>query len=241
MKFRFVPIACCSMAVVCAIQALAVAQDCPLDMKRPACGKVCKLVCETKKLTAIGYGNECKTICLPGPSRQGSKHCAACCGKCKCDPCICCQESAPKCEFCWRDWFACGCAKPRTVKVLTKWQAEKKICWYHWEVVDASSCDGVTKSDASVDAKNGVSTQAPGTNAFFKPAPEGTELGDVLPITDAEWVKLSAAMTPDPNETTPEAVATTEPNSASQSTAPAEEKAGSEKLSLAERVQRLFK
>src|SRR4051794_16445130 len=95
---------------LCALHVCVRAEDCPLDMKRPACGKLCKLVCETKTLTAIGYGNECKSICLPGPSRPGCKHYAVCCGKCKHNPCTCCDESAPKCEFCWRDWFACGCA-----------------------------------------------------------------------------------------------------------------------------------
>ena len=72
---------------------------------RPACGKVCKLVCEPTKLTAVGYGCECKEICIPGPSRPGCKHCET---RCCCDNEM--EGARPKIEFCWYDWFACGCA-----------------------------------------------------------------------------------------------------------------------------------
>src|SRR5690349_4966148 len=61
------------------IVAAARAEHCSMDWSRPACGKVCKLVSETKKITAIGYGNECKSICLPPPSEPGCKHCDCCC------------------------------------------------------------------------------------------------------------------------------------------------------------------
>src|SRR6476660_5765377 len=111
----------------------------------PTSGKVCKIVCETKKLTSICYGSDSKDFCIPEPSRRGCKHCAECYGKAPSDTCNC-NSCQPKCEFCWRDWFACGCAQPRTVRVLTKYQAEKKICWYHWEVLDAACCDCVTPS-----------------------------------------------------------------------------------------------
>ena len=90
---------------------------------RPTCGKYCKLVCETTKITVVGYGSKCDTICVPGPSCMGCKHCsveccpADSCGPCGtmdgdvcCEPCCkkdCCCEGAPaKLEFCWRDWFA---------------------------------------------------------------------------------------------------------------------------------------
>src|SRR3954447_7157104 len=106
------------VAIVIGLTAGTVRAHCALDLTRPACGKVCKLVCETKKITAIGYGNECKSICLPPPSQPGCKHCACCCGEVKCEPGQCCQPAAPKFEFCWRNWFACGCGCPRTVKVL---------------------------------------------------------------------------------------------------------------------------
>ena len=186
--------------MLCMCQSITKAQDHPRDLTRPACGKVCKLVCETKKLTSIGYGNECKSICLPGSSRAGCKHCATCYGECQCDPGECCQESAPKCEFCWRDWFACGCTRPRTVKVLTKWQAEKKICWYHWEVIDVACCDCVSKrGEPAIDLSLGIA-QSQISGSFYKPAPDEANLGDVMPVTEDEWTQLAAAMTPEPQQ-----------------------------------------
>ena len=109
---------------------------------RPACGKVCKLVCETKKLTAVGYGCECKDDLHSGPKparlqtlrhdvlRRGDdlKGCRA-------------QDASSA----GTTGLPAVVRKPRTVKVLTKYQAEKKICWYHWEVVDAACCDCVSK------------------------------------------------------------------------------------------------
>lgn len=175
---------------------IGLAQHCRLDMVRPACGKVCKLVCETKKITAIGYGSECKNICLPPPSRQGCKHCAVACGECKCDPCACCQSTAPKCEFCWRDWFACGCSCPRSVKVLTKYQAEKKICWYHWEVVDAASCDCTSLQNKAY-GDTGI-VQASNAQDFYKVAPEDAKVGDSLPLTPDELTQLAAVLNPAP-------------------------------------------
>src|SRR5262249_24392560 len=109
-----------------------------------------------------------------------------------------CQDCPPKCEFCWRDWFACGCAESRTVHVLTKYQAEKEICWYHWEVVDAACCDCVSKSERRNSTGNTSAAQARRT--FYKPAPQNAQLRDVLPVSEAEWVKLAAALAPDPTE-----------------------------------------
>jgi hypothetical protein len=243
--WRWIRVAGFNIAILCTMQSVACAQDGPLDLSRPACGKVCKLVCETKKLTAICYANECKQICLPGCSRPGCKHCATCCGKCKCEPCAGCEESAPKCEFCWRDWFACGCPKPRSVKVLTKYQAEKKICWYHWEVVDASCCDCASQTGEAAGAGSLGIAQSPSTRSFYKPAPDDAAIGDVLEVTEDEWVKLAAAMTPDPQETTAQISA----NSAAAPDAAAKNASSditplgpeSNRPSLAERFERLFR
>src|SRR5882757_1893391 len=187
-----------SAAILCLLQAISVAEVLDLDGQRPTCGKVCKLVCETKKLTSIGYGSECKDICLPDPSRAGCKHCAVCYGKCAGEACGNCQTCAPKCEFCWRDWFACGCAQPRTVHVLTKYQAEKKICWYHWEVVDAACCDCVSPSGPVGTVEKSAAKHA--GRSIYKLAPDNAQLGEVLPVTDEEWVRLAAVLAPDPTE-----------------------------------------
>lgn len=144
------------------------------------CGKVCKLVCEKKKLPAVGYGYKCETICIPGPSRRGCKHCDTTC--CAGDDIKSCH---PEIEFCWYDWFACGCAKPRTVKLLTKYQAEKELCSYHWEVVDASCCDCVAQTGTT--SKDGT---------IYKVAPADATLGDVSAVSDEEWQQLSTELMP---------------------------------------------
>jgi hypothetical protein len=228
------------VALLCFLQGVRAADEILLEGSRPACGKVCKLVCATKKLTAIGYGTECKEICLPDPSREGCKHCAVCYGKCAADSCADCQNCPPKCQFCWRDWFACGCAQPRTVRVLTKYQAEKNICWYHWEVVDAACCDSESKSESVGGAEKKSMKQA--RRIIYKPAPENAELGDVLPVTDEEWVKLAAVLAPDPTEVA--AVAVADSSSKSSGKANDESKpidAEAKHPSLAERLQRMLK
>jgi hypothetical protein len=142
---------------------------------RPACGKVCKLVCDTTTLVAVGYGCECTQICIPGPSQPGCKHCET---RCCCDDEL--QGCRPKIEFCWFDWCACGCARPRTVKVLTKYQAEKEICSYHWEVVDGCNC----------------CCQGP-CHCVYKAAPPEANVGDVLEVTPDEQVQLASYVSAD--------------------------------------------
>jgi hypothetical protein len=148
-------------------------------MNRPTCGKYCKLVCESTKLTGIGYGCKCETICVPGRSKPGCKHCSTtCCGDTEIEGC------PPKIEFCWYDWFTCGCARPRTVKMLTKYQAEQEICWYHWEVVDA--CEG---GEETTDDNTDASLQFP---HVYKAAPADALPGEVLPISAEERATLAA-------------------------------------------------
>lgn len=215
----------------------AIADEFCLEMSRPACGKVCKLVCETRRLTSIGYGSKCKSICLPDPSRAGCKHGAICYGKCDDKPGDCCPNCQPKCEFCWRDWFACGCAQPRMVHVLTKYQAEKKICWYHWEVVDAACCDCAEPTEAA-----GMPEKKAAKNAgrmIYKLSPEDAQLGDVLPVTDEEWVKLAAVLSPDPTEGKADAAAQIIANA--KGSEAAEPTDGSKSLSIAEWLQQFLR
>ncbi len=187
---QYIQIAFIALPAIVLSPAASRAQHCPLDIYRPACGKVCKLVCEPKKLVSIGYGSECKQICIPGPSEPGCQHCACCCGERKCAPCACCQPTAPLFKFCWRDWCPCGCAQPRSVKVLTKYQLEKKVRWYHWEVVDAHCCNCAHAIDdtTSDDARTGSADEP----AIIKPAPENAKIGDSLPVSTEERTKLAA-------------------------------------------------
>jgi hypothetical protein len=229
-----------ALVLFCAFQAVAFAEQFCLDCSRPACGKVCKLVCDTKKVTAIGYGSECKDICLPNPSCSGCKHCAVCYGKCAEDACGNCQSCQPKCEFCWRDWFACGCAQPRTVRVLTKYQAEKKICWYHWEVVDAACCDCTIPSETAGASEKHAAKQAGRT--IYKSAPENVQLGELLPVSDEERVKLAAVLSPDHDEVASSRVTEQSPQSrgdkSGEATSPGP---GAKASSVAERIQRMLK
>jgi hypothetical protein len=199
---------------------------------RPACGKVCKLVCETKKLTVTCYGSDCKQICLPGRSVPGCKHCCVTCcgcggcgpvgeccpdgccgcqgccgGPCGCNPCGCgpccdsgCREELPKCEFCWRDWMPCCCGKPRTVKVLTKYEAKKEICWFHWEVVDACTCgcgcEYGTGCGYSIEGPQAAlhNSAKPPCKCVYKAAPADAKIGDVIELSPAEKIELASKM-----------------------------------------------
>jgi hypothetical protein len=143
---------------------------------RPACGKVCKLVCGTTKLVAVGYGCECDSICIPGRSQQGCKHCST---TCCCDNDI--EGCPPKIEFCWYDWITCGCARPRNIRVLTKYQAEKEICSYHWVIVDACDCGCGDHSGTDV-----------ACDCVYKEAPADAQLGDVLELSQDERAQLTS-------------------------------------------------
>jgi hypothetical protein len=225
------------LTVLCATRLMAVADEFCLDMSRPACGKVCKLVCDTKKLTAIGYGVECKSMCIPEPSRAGCKHCAVCYGKDDGKSCNGCPNYPPKCEFCWRDWFACGCAQPRTVRVLTKYQAEKKICWYHWEVIDAACCDCVSPNEPAGPTEKSAAKHA--GRAIYKSAPDSAQLGETLPVSEEEWVKLAALLSPDPAEVPSGEASSVAGNKANREAMSTDSE--SKPPSITERLQRMLK
>jgi len=78
--------------------------------------------------------------------------------------------------------------------VLTKYQAEKKVPWYHWEVVDAGTlntndCNCI--SEARTGGANRDSSKS-AKRTIYKPAPEGSCLGDKLEVSKEERVKLAA-------------------------------------------------
>jgi hypothetical protein len=186
----------------------------------PPCGKVCRLVCEKKKIPGIGYGSKCETICIPGPSRQGCKNCDTTC--CAGDDIKGCR---PKIEFSWYDYFACGCAQPREIRLLTKYQAEKEVPSYHWEVVDAACCDCVTLDGSP--SKDGN---------IYKAAPTDAALGDVLVVSDEEWTQISPKLNPT-QAVTPVEYAQAAPAPAAPSPTLPED---AEKTSVAERLQSIF-
>jgi hypothetical protein len=218
-------LACGLLTASLAIHAHVVRAEHPSASWGPAPGgKVCKLVCEKTKLPAVGYGYKCDTICIPGPSRRGCKYCdTTCCAGDDIEGCN------PSIEFCWYDWFACGCAKPRTIKLLTKYQAEKELSSYHWEVVDGSCCDCVSQSGTTT--KDG---------AIYKAAPTDATIGDTLAVTDEEWQQLSPQLMPAPDITPVQdaeqpAVVVAAPTP----TAPVEPE--QKEISIAERLQGVFR
>jgi hypothetical protein len=123
--------------------------------------------------------------------------------------------------------------------VLTKYQAEKKICWYHWEVVDAAGCDCVSPSGPGGAEEKNAKKQAKRT--IYKSAPENAQLGAVLPVSEEEWVKLAAVLSPDPSEVSGGAVADTAAKSGDRSLDDVEGIDASPKApSVAERLKRML-
>jgi hypothetical protein len=178
---------------------------------RPTCGKVCKLVCGEKTLVAVGYGCKCNTIAVPCPSCEGCKHCVCqCCPPDACGPCgtnkgdVCCGPCCPSCEaapakitFCWHDFFTCGGACPRTVKVLTKYQAEKKISWYHWEVVGGCSCCPNGGCGGNCGCAESADAKCP---CIYKAAPADAEIGQTIELSAADRVELTGYISTDDQE-----------------------------------------
>jgi hypothetical protein len=124
--------------------------------------------------------------------------------------------------------------------MLTKYQAEKKICWYHWEVADAASCDCAEPTEGTGAPEKKAAKDAGRT--IYKSAPEDAKLGDVLPVTDEEWVKLAAVLSPDPTEGEAGAAAPIMARVGAQdggeAAVPTE---GSKSVSIAERIQQFLR
>jgi hypothetical protein len=229
MHFRAkILIPCCVTLAAWMMQARNARANHPSDSWGAApCCKVCKLVCEKKKVPAVGYGYKYDTICIQGPSRRGCKHCdMTCCARDDLNGCN------PKIEFCWYDWFACGCAKPREIRLLTKYQAEKELPSYHWEVVDGACCDCVSQTGTTM--KDGT---------IYKVAPAEAALGDVLAVSDEEWQQISPQLMPAP-EVTP--VPDISPVQVAEQSAPVVEPAEpsvpeQKEISITERIQGVFR
>ena len=90
---------------------------------------------------------------------------------------------------------------------MTKYQAEKKIPWYHWEVVDAACCDCPEPSEK--DAKPEKKSVKQAGRAIYKAAPADAQVGDTLALTDEECVSLASVLTADSAEQESGAVAET--------------------------------
>jgi len=96
------------------------------------CQKVCRLVCEKKKVTITCWGCKEEDFCVPGPSSLASKHCETVCVD-DLDPKSPCVE--PK-KYAWNEWFPGNCAKVYTKKKLMKRTITKSIPSFKWVVED---------------------------------------------------------------------------------------------------------
>jgi hypothetical protein len=82
--------------------------------------------------------------------------------------------------------------------VLTKYQAEKKVPWYHWEVVDAGTLDtSCCECISDINENNSGPRSENARREIYKPAPDGVRIGDKLEVTEEERVKLAAAFITD--------------------------------------------
>jgi len=122
-----------------------------------ACQKVCRLVCEEKKVEIICWGCKCEDFCLPTHGKRGCKHCTTVCADC--DECAKPDgvHSEPK-RFVWWDW-APNCAKMFTKKKLMQKKETKTLPSYKWVVEDL--CSGCEASCQCADVVAGAEIPAP--------------------------------------------------------------------------------
>jgi hypothetical protein len=97
------------------------------------CHKVCRLVCEEKKVQVTCWGCKYENMCLPGPSTPGCEHCDTLCDEPdksgKGPDCV-----KPK-DFVWKEWIP-GCATIHTKTKLMKKTVTKKVPSFKWVVED---------------------------------------------------------------------------------------------------------
>ncbi len=97
-----------------------------------SCQKVCRLVCEEKKVDVICWGCKCEEFCVPKHSKKGCKHCETVCAACD-EGCACSTPHALPKRFIWREWCP-TCAKIFTKKKLMKKVESVKVPSYKWVV-----------------------------------------------------------------------------------------------------------
>jgi hypothetical protein len=98
------------------------------------CQKVCRLVCEDKKVDVVCWGCVCEDFCLPKHNKPRCEHCKWVCAKCD-EPC---NPDAPHVEpkrFVWTDWIP-GCATMHTRTKLMKKTESVTVPSFKWVVED---------------------------------------------------------------------------------------------------------
>jgi hypothetical protein len=97
------------------------------------CRKVCRLVCEEKKVDVVCWGCKSEEFCLPCHSKPGCRHCET-----VCDDCAAGNPKAPHSEpkrFVWSDWFPGGARIYTRTKLMRKTE-RVAVPSYKWVVED---------------------------------------------------------------------------------------------------------
>lgn len=112
--------------------------------------KVCRLVCEEKKVSITCWGCKHEDFCVPGASKPGCRHCETVCNQCASPDAqdVCSQPQ----KFVWREWIPSQGAKVYTKKKLMKQTVTKTVPNYKWVVEELcprceSKCPPVTVPD----------------------------------------------------------------------------------------------
>lgn len=110
--------------------------------------KVCRLVCEEKKVQVTLWGVNEEDFCVPGPGRRGERGCEMVVDP-KENEKTPCYEPA---KLSWSQWIATGCPTMYTKKKLMKKVVTKTVPSYKWVVEDlCAECE-----KAVAERKNGV-------------------------------------------------------------------------------------
>jgi hypothetical protein len=142
------------------------------------CQKICRLVCEDKKVTITCYGCKSEDFCVPCPSKPGCLQCEEDCGNCEADGKDVCAR--PK-KFLWLEWQP-GLAKIYTRQKLMRKVVTKKIPSYKWVVEDLC---------AECQAKCAIAEVTPDADIPAAPKLAGVKVvkpsrGTVIPASHAE-------------------------------------------------------
>jgi hypothetical protein len=125
--------ACAALAFAVGSATEAALHGCAHCGREESCQKICRLVCEEKKVNVVCWGSKCEDFCLPGHSHRDSKHCEDVCEVEKCNEEEVCSKPRP---FIWYDWIP-GCSKGiATKKKLMKKTVVKTVPSYRWVVED---------------------------------------------------------------------------------------------------------
>jgi hypothetical protein len=119
-----------------------------------SCRKVCRLVCEDKKVEVPCFGVICEDFCLAKHDKPGCEHCKIVCVDCAKprDPGA--PYVKPK-RFVWTDWIP-GCATMHTRKKLMKKTETVTVPSFKWVVEDCCTACEATAELAAVGPEDSV-------------------------------------------------------------------------------------